>query len=105
MTKDLDPAAEKFIVSWSQDLPTHGPRTLLVHLGRAPNEPEEALILKEAVHANFSRSAEFCRRRKPSSDGIVCIRKSPRAARVSQSASMALDRSWQRPTMCAPILS
>jgi hypothetical protein len=61
--KDLDPAAEKFIVSWSQDLPPRGPLTLLVHLGHAPAEPEQTLILTEAVHANFHRSAEFCRRR------------------------------------------
>jgi hypothetical protein len=61
--KDLDPAAEKFIVSWSQDLPAHGSLTLLVHLDRAPGEPEAASILQAAVHANFSRSAEFCRRR------------------------------------------
>jgi hypothetical protein len=61
--KDLDPAAEKFIVSWSQDLPTQGPLTLLVHVGGAAGGPEEACVLKEAVHANFSRSAEFSRRR------------------------------------------
>jgi len=61
--KDIAPDAEEFIVSWSRDLPRQGQLTLLVHLGRAPGAPDEAMKLQEAVRAHFSRGAEFCRRK------------------------------------------
>jgi hypothetical protein len=56
--KDLDPSAEDFIVSRSRDLPGHSPLCLLIYLDRAAGLPEEAAILRDAIHEFFRRRSE-----------------------------------------------
>ena len=60
--RDLDPRAEAFIVDWSQDLPTAAPLALVVHLERAAGRPDEAVILREAIHEFFAQRAATSRR-------------------------------------------
>jgi len=52
--KDLDRAAEEFIVSWSREYPLNEPVTLRVHLTTWPAEDPTPLI-REAMH-NFFES-------------------------------------------------
>jgi len=61
--KDLDPNAEDFIVSWAKELPRTAPLALLVHLDRAAGPPDEAAVLRDAIHAFFRRRAVEFRRR------------------------------------------
>ena len=60
--RDLDPRAEEFIVDWSRDLPSDAPLALVVHLGRAAGRPDEAVILREAIHEFFDQRAASSRR-------------------------------------------
>lgn len=61
--RDLDPKAEEFIVDWSRDLPAEAPWGLVVHLERAPGKPDEASLLRDAVHEFFRQRAASTRRR------------------------------------------
>jgi len=61
--RDLDPRAEEFIVGWSTDLPDDVPLALLVHLDRAAGRPDEAAVLRDAIHEFFSQRAALTRRR------------------------------------------
>ena len=61
--RDLDPRAEEFIVDWSRDLPPDAQLALLVHLERAPGRPDEAVVLREAIHEFFGERAAHTRRR------------------------------------------
>lgn len=61
--KDLDPAAEEFIVSWAKELPKTAALALLVHVDRAAGPSEEGAILSEATHEFFSQRALAFRRR------------------------------------------
>ena len=60
--RDLDPKAVVFIVEWSRDLPAASPLALVVHLDRAAGPPEEAVLLRDAVHEFFSQRAVGSRR-------------------------------------------
>jgi len=60
--RDLDPKAVEFIVEWSRDLPASSPLALVVHLERAAGPPEEAVLLRDAVHEFFSQRAVGARR-------------------------------------------
>lgn len=60
--KDLDPAAEEFIVAWSEDTPRDAPLALLVHLDRPAGPPDEAVALRGAIHEFFAARAERSRR-------------------------------------------
>jgi len=60
--RDLDPRAEAFIVDWSRDFPTAAPLALVVHLERAAGRPDEAVILREAIHEFFAQRAATSRR-------------------------------------------
>jgi hypothetical protein len=60
--RDLDPKAVEFIVEWSRDLPAAAPLALVVHLERAAGPPEEAVLLRDAVHEFFSQRAVGSRR-------------------------------------------
>ena len=60
--RDLDPKAVEFIVEWSRDLPAAAPLALIVHLERAAGPPEEAVLLRDAVHEFFSQRAVGSRR-------------------------------------------
>jgi hypothetical protein len=56
--KDLDPAAEEFIVGWSKDAPRDAPLALLVHLDRPAGPPDEAVRLRGAIHEFFTARAK-----------------------------------------------
>jgi hypothetical protein len=60
--RDLDPKAVEFIVEWSRDLPAASPLALVVHLDRAAGPPEEAALLRDAIHEFFRQRAIASRR-------------------------------------------
>lgn len=61
--KDVDPQAEEFIVGWSKEVPHDAQLALLVHLDRPAGLPDEAQVLRDAVHEHFGRRAQATRRR------------------------------------------
>ena len=61
--RDLDPKAEEFIVGWAKDVPRDSQLALLVDLDRPAGLPDEAAILREAVHEFFSQRGQTYRRR------------------------------------------
>jgi len=60
--KDLDPKAEEFIVGWAKDLPRDVPLALVVDLDRQAGLPDEAAVLRDAIHEFFRQRAEAYRR-------------------------------------------
>jgi hypothetical protein len=56
--RDLDPAAEEFIVSWAREAPRDASLALVVYLDRPAGLPGEPAMLREAVHAFFRHRAE-----------------------------------------------
>jgi hypothetical protein len=61
--RDLDPKAEEFIVGWAKDLPRDASLALLVDLDREAGLPNEAAVLRDAIHEFFRHRAETYRRR------------------------------------------
>lgn len=61
--KDLDREAEDFIVGWAKDLPRDVALALVVDLDREAGLPDEAAVLRDAVHEFFRQRAEAYRRR------------------------------------------
>jgi hypothetical protein len=61
--RDLDPKAEEFIVGWAKDLPHDANLALLVDLDREAGLPNEADVLRDAIHEFFRQRAEAYRRR------------------------------------------
>src|SRR6201997_5749353 len=61
--RDLDPKAEEFIVGWAKDLPRDAPLALVVDLDRKAGLPDEAAVLRDAIHEFFRRRAEIYRQR------------------------------------------
>lgn len=61
--RDLDPKIVEFIVDWGREAPNDTPLALLVRLGRSTGEPDEATLLREAVHRFFAGRAVATRRR------------------------------------------
>jgi hypothetical protein len=61
--RDLDPAAEDFIVGWAREIPADAPLAMVVHLDRPAGLPEEAAILRDAIREFFSQRAVMSRRR------------------------------------------
>lgn len=55
--RDLDPAAEQFIVEWARETPADAPLALAVHLSRTPAEAGDLGVLRAAVHEFFARAA------------------------------------------------
>lgn len=62
-TRDLDPAAEEFIVGWAKESPRDAPLALLVHLDRAAGRADEAAALRDAIDEFFRERAGASRRR------------------------------------------
>ncbi len=60
--RDLDAAAEEFIVGWSKDVSRDTPLALLVFVDRAPGLPSESGVIRDAIHAFFSLRAQRARR-------------------------------------------
>src|SRR5207245_3407229 len=61
--RDLDPKAEEFIVGWANDLPREATLALVVDLDREAGLPDEAAVLRDAIHEFFSQRAQTYRRR------------------------------------------
>jgi hypothetical protein len=61
--RDLDPAAEEFIVGWAREIPGDVPLGLVVHLDRPEGLPEEPAILRDAIAEFFRNRAQASRRR------------------------------------------
>ena len=61
--KDLDPNAEEFIVGWAKDVPREAPLALVIDLDRPAGLPDEAAVLRDAIHEFFSQRAQTYRRR------------------------------------------
>jgi hypothetical protein len=59
----LDPKAEDFIVGWAKDLPRSVPIALVIDLDRPAGLPNEAAVLREAIHEFFGQRAQMYRRR------------------------------------------
>lgn len=56
--RDLDPKAEEFIVGWAKDMPRDAPLALLVDLDRPAGLPDEASVLRDAIHEFFHQRAQ-----------------------------------------------
>ena len=61
--RDLDPKAEEFIVGWAKDLPKDAILALQVDLDREAGLPDEAAVLRDAIHEFFRHRAERYRQR------------------------------------------
>lgn len=61
--RDIDLDAEEFIVGWAREAHTDAPLGLLVHLERPAGPPDEAAMLRDAVHEYFAHRADVTRRR------------------------------------------
>src|SRR5437762_7041290 len=61
--KDLDPKAEEFIVGWAKALPSDATLALVVDLDRPAGLPDEAAVLRDAIHEFFRQRAHAFRRR------------------------------------------
>ena len=53
--KDLDPKAEEFIVGWAKELPRDATLALVVDLDREAGLPDEAAVLRDAIHEFFTQ--------------------------------------------------
>jgi len=60
--QDLDPDAEEFIVSWAREHPIDSPLDLVIHLDRAPPEPDAEKLVAEAIHNYFTYRADMAGR-------------------------------------------
>ena len=60
--RDLDPAAEAYIVDWGREAPQRGPLALVVHLSPERATPATASILRDALHSYFVDRAAATRR-------------------------------------------
>ena len=56
--RDLDPKAEEFIVGWAKDMPRDAPLALVVDLDRPAGMPDEAVVLRDAIHEFFLQRAQ-----------------------------------------------
>jgi hypothetical protein len=61
--RDLDPAAEEFIVDWAKESSPTTTFGLAVYLDRPAGPPHELVELREAIHEFFRHRAELVRRR------------------------------------------
>ncbi|HEY4382007.1 MAG TPA: hypothetical protein VGN01_16790 [Acidobacteriaceae bacterium] len=62
-SRDLDPDAEEFIVGWAKDFGRTQRLALVVSIDRAAGLPDEAAVLREAIHEFFRQRALGYRRR------------------------------------------
>lgn len=56
-SRDLDPKAEEFIVAWAKDFGRAPHLALEVSIERAAGLPDEAAVLREAIHEFFRQRA------------------------------------------------
>jgi len=55
--RDLDPKAEEFIVAWAKDFGREAHLALVVNLDRSAGLPDEAAVLRDAIHEFFRQRA------------------------------------------------
>jgi len=55
--RDLDPKTEEFIVAWAKDFGRETPLALVVNLDRSAGLPDEATVLRDAIHEFFRQRA------------------------------------------------
>jgi hypothetical protein len=56
-SRDLDPKAEEFIVSWAKDFGRTQHLALVISIDRSARLPDEAAVLREAIHEFFRQRA------------------------------------------------
>ncbi|HEX9200704.1 MAG TPA: hypothetical protein VF865_14165 [Acidobacteriaceae bacterium] len=56
-SRDLDPKAEEFIVGWAKDFGRTQQLALVVGIDRSAGLPEEAAVLRDAIHEFFRQRA------------------------------------------------
>ncbi|HEV2321773.1 MAG TPA: hypothetical protein VGT42_05360 [Gammaproteobacteria bacterium] len=56
--RDLDPDAERYIVSWAEEYPHVEPVTLVLHV-EAPEAATQQAMVEGAVHSHFSNQARL----------------------------------------------
>lgn len=56
--KDLDPDAEHYIVSWTEEYPLKDPVKLILHLEKGATEQERTMV-EQAVHNHFNNQARL----------------------------------------------
>jgi hypothetical protein len=61
--KDSIVKAEEFIGGWAKELPRDATLALLIDLDREAGLPDEAAVLRDAIHEFFSQRAQAYRRR------------------------------------------
>jgi hypothetical protein len=61
--KDLDPAAEEFILEWAREAARRKPLALLIHVDRQPESSQDVAETREAVHEYFRARARVTRLR------------------------------------------
>jgi len=59
--RDLDEDAERFLVSWAQELHPHAELRLTLYLREAPVEPEPERWLAQGVHHHFAERVQLTR--------------------------------------------
>jgi hypothetical protein len=62
LERDLDSRAEKFIVASARERPADIPLRLVVRVDGSATSPDEATLLRSAIHHHFARSAQAERR-------------------------------------------
>src|SRR6185312_12743448 len=62
-SRDLDPKAEEFIVAWAKDFGRTQHLALVVRIDRAAGMPDEAAVLRDAIHEFFRQRALGYRQR------------------------------------------
>ncbi|MGE0159798.1 MAG: hypothetical protein AB7T31_10345 [Gemmatimonadales bacterium] len=60
--RDLNPAAEEYIVASAKELPSRAADVLVVHLDRSTGLPDEGHVIGDVIRTHFSRRASFLRR-------------------------------------------
>jgi hypothetical protein len=60
--KELDPAAEAFIVSSARELPADARLALFIYLDQTAPSEDESRTVAQAIHLHFARRAESSRR-------------------------------------------
>lgn len=59
--KDLDHAAEEFIVNSAREFPLEAPITLIIHLDTMPSDQDPQPLVEQAIHHYFSYRVEINR--------------------------------------------
>lgn len=56
-SRDIDPAAEQYILDSGRELPREGPLALMIHLDQPPQLDEKTAQVESAIHTHFAARA------------------------------------------------